>query len=157
MKKILIALLALAAVAAAVVVVLHVVTPFKEGNITIVKEMEKEGWKVLGTSLTLETVWAKHNELLETRKEIVAKAISSQKHMGTAKVQQAALMQYAEQQANITAVESNETSTTTTTEMVVNGDLELSFMIYREKTNDSGNTFYEFQGYYTINPSATLD
>ena len=41
--------------------------------------------------------------------------------------------------------------------MVVNGDLELSFMIYREKTNDSGKTFYEFQGYYTINPSATLD
>ena len=61
------------------------------------------------------------------------------------------------EQANITAVESNETSTTTTTEMVVTGELELSFMIYREKTNDSGKTFYEFQGYYTINPSATLD
>ena len=155
MKKILIALLAVAVVAAAVVVVLQVVNPFEtvSDSTTQMKEMKKEGWKVLGTSLTLETALAMHNELLATRKEIVAKTISSQKNMGVAKLQQTALVQYAEQQANAPSAESNDEYTTTTTQTVVNGDLELSFMVYREVTNDSGKKYYEFQGYYTIKPT----
>ena len=150
MKKLWIALLAAVVVIGIVVAVLYVINSSETSTIsaTKVKDLEKEGWMVLGTSLSLETAVAMHDELLETRKEIVAKAISGQMNMGTAKVTHAAHMQYAEQQAD---------ATTTTMEMEVKGELELSFMIYREVTNNHGQKYYEFQGFYTINPAARID
>ena len=154
MKKILIVLLVVAVVAGAAVAVLQVVKSSATGNVTtLVKEMEKEGWKVLGTSLSLETAMAMHNQLLETRKEIVAKAVSTQINIGVAKIQQDALVQYAEQQADTIALEANDEDIAITTEMVVKGDLEQSFILYREVTNVSGKKYYEFLGYYTIAPS----
>lgn len=153
MKKILIALLVVAVVTGAVVAVIHVVKSSATGNVTTkVKEMEKEGWNVLGTSLSLETAMAMHNQLLETRKEIVAKAVSTQMNIGIAKVQQDALAQYADQQSDTTFAEVNEQEMIITTEMVVKGELEQSCILYRVVTNDNGKKYYEFQGYYTIAP-----
>jgi hypothetical protein len=154
MKKTLIALLVVAVVAGSVMAVLQIVKPSEIGNAsTKVKELEKEGWKVMGTSLSLEAAMAIHNQLLETREEIIAKAMSTQMNIGTAKIQQDALIRYAEQQADTITLETNEEDIAKITEMVVKGNLEQSFILYREVTSESGKKYYEFQGYYTITPS----
>jgi hypothetical protein len=160
MKKILMILLAMVLTAGTVVAVLqvmkHLDTPKENISGISVKELEEEGWMVFGTSLPLETAVELHNELLASRKEIVAHAISTQMNIGSAKLRHQALLEYANQQAAENTDDMNGESTTTR-EVQVNGEVELSFMVYREKTNDKGMRYYEFQGYYTINPSVTVN
>ena len=160
MKKILITLLVTVLMAGTVVAVLqvmkHLETPQENTCGISVKELEEDGWMVFGTSFPLETVVDSHNELLATRKEIVAQAISTQMNIGSAKLRHQAFLEYANQLAAENTDDMNGESTTTR-EVQVNGELELSFMVYRERTNDKGMRYYEFQGYYTINPSVTVN
>ena len=61
------------------------------------KELTKGGWAIMGSSYTLDMALAKHYEKLDGKQEVFGTAISTQKNIGTAKLQQDAIEKYTTQ------------------------------------------------------------
>lgn len=134
------------------------------------KELSQGGWQVMGTSHSLEVALLKHYDALtqDDVYELEGVSTSSQKNIGTAKLQQDALEKYA------TSLSSSLKGRTVTehgsalseddmieldnflqafenkVQAEVNGDLKQSFTVFRETTLN-GKKVYEFKGYFLVN------
>lgn len=139
-----------------------------------VKELKKGKWEVFGTANTLEVALLQHyNELAkEGTTEIMGITTSTNKNIGKDKIYMSAISDYAKTSgSNIRArIVDDMGSTLGTEEMAefehfyaayenavekeIKGEVQPSFMIYRELSTKKGNTMYEFQGYYIVNEDA---
>ena len=135
------------------------------------KELSQGGWQVMGTSHSLEVALLKHYDAMTQGDvyEMEGVATSTQKNIGTAKLQQDALEKYATSLSSDlkgrTVTEHG--SAMTEEEMIevdnflqafenkvqaqINGDLKQSFTVYREIKMQNGKKGYEFKGYFLVN------
>ena len=136
------------------------------------KELTKGGWAIMGSSYTLDMALAKHYEKLDGKQEVFGTAISTQKNIGSAKLQQDAIEKYATQigmsiKGRVTTQHGSQVSSDAMEEIdsflqgfdgkvqaELKGELKLSYMIYREAKQPNGKPCYEFEGYFIVDIEA---
>jgi hypothetical protein len=132
------------------------------------KELTKGGWAIMGSSYTLDMALAKHYEKLDGKQEVFGTAISTQKNIGTAKLQQDAIEKYTTQigmsiKGRVTTQHGSQVSSDAMEEIdlflqgfdgkvqaELKGELKLSYMIYRQTKQPNGKPCYEFEGYFIV-------
>ena len=138
------------------------------------KELTKGGWAIMGSSYTLDMALAKHYEKMDGKQEIAGQAISTQKNIGSAKLQQDAIEKYATQigmsiKGRVTTQHGSQVSSDAMEEIdsflqgfdgkvqaELKGELQLSYMIYREAKQPNGKPCYEFEGYFIVDIDAAF-
>lgn len=144
----------------------------KEYKIKI-KEYNKEGWKVFGSSRTLEVLLLKHYEARDKDDvlEIFATTVSTSQNIGSDKLEMIASTKYAKQAgmkvkgrivedmgSNITTEEVEEfehfyEAYEASIEKEIRGELKLSYALYKQKTI-AGKDGYEFRAFYLVDEEA---
>jgi len=143
-----------------------------------IKNYKKEGWKLFGSSNTIEVALIEHyDKLNEGMIEFEVTTISTSKSIGKEKLHMAACAEFAKQlagdfQGHITedlgevlrqnaADDANAKSIETLCAAYENsvarsfkGELKLSYGVFRENVMNNGKKMYEFKAYYLINPGA---
>lgn len=139
-----------------------------------IKELNKGGWSVLGSSHSLEVALLKHYDALtqEDVGELEGNAVSTQKNIGSAKLLQDAIEKYAAMigtsiKGRTVTEHGSALSEDDLMELdhflqgfegkvkaEIGGELKLSFMIYRPSKMANGKDCYEFAGYFIINQEA---
>jgi hypothetical protein len=134
------------------------------------KELSQGGWQVMGTSHSLEVALLKHYDALtqDDVYELEGVSTSSQKNIGTAKLQQDAIEKYTTQigmsiKGRVTTQHGSQVSSDAMEEIdsflqgfdgkvqaELKGELKLSYMIYREAKQPNGKPCYEFEGYFIV-------
>ncbi len=141
---------------------------------TKMKEYKKEGWKIFGTSHSLDVALLTHYDKLskEGVTEVTANTKSSNKNIGKEKLFMAACADYAKRAGSHIKgrIVQDMGSIISTDELAefehfydayennvqkeINGELQNSYMVYRSLGKQNGVEVFEFQAYFLVDEAA---